>query len=1080
MIQMIQASGATVTLLLGDPKLPPISPDHLPTDRVEATPEAKNTRNPPSRTDKLNSLLKRIPRTEAAPLVEPGAGSASAAVGATKTPGKSRTKSRDSTEKAKKKGAIATAPTPPSSKSTKSATQNKKKTSSKNTATSAVVTPSKKGWNVGASKSKTPASNLFSYVSPLNRGVKYKNRAEEEEHVPFWERDAAPAPSKSLSEARLKVKESREQLTAKVEKQKQKTKDQDSNPKTQSSAKEFIRQQRAARRKQRLLEANTPAAHITDLEEVAQEHDEHTLLLCGPPLGEADIINIPRTPSPSREPCTARSRLVGPDSVKIAPPMVPALAKQPADTAGGRASAPLPNNDANDSDGLTWGYVEKMAGTLDAQLQSARSDCNAASRERDELLQKLLSMTNSYDQLLQSKESEGHKWIQTNEKLKEDIVQTKRAHVAALEVADTSYKTRLATTLADAERRLERTHSYKATGREAELQKEVASLSTMIAALEDTLKAKDELLELKERSHAAELLDLDNQHQDEIASREDDVRSHLQLEITSLADQVSSLEHNHEAEKQTIIAEKQAEMDAALASCQEAMLSMDNGGTAGHGPAVESLLSQMRAALAGKEEEKAAALRRKDSEIAKALQKHEATVELALAKKDREINTAMELAQYVYIVCIYPFIFRGVTLHTSTTYANAETRLTLHRPYRVMPRAEVDRMLIQKQEEVERLLDERDLVIRSLQIQVHEGRSTVGGDQHSSVDVGQSLSGNSGHFEEMVQLKTEENVALDKVLQRTTQTVERLERQIEDDFIIQAEKEAAHQIMIAAMQEALTEAMSAKGDLLCLDQCASALVADKIAQSAPQLKESAEDTLSRLEEALASTDPSVNREVIRLKLEIERLRKEGVSEETIAKLTGFTESALQSQAASLETATQAQPMPESETALRATAAAAASATEIQKIKAEGSAALKEEKMSTLVVSRRVESLESEVTLLRRKTEEHYVERRRLLNELQELKGNVRVHCRVRPLLSSESLVSDTSHIILPADRHTGKLVVVDRTKQDLKGGQKETAHDFEYNSLFGPESSQAEVFEDVKQLVQCAVLGYVVNSARRL
>jgi hypothetical protein len=54
---------------------------------------------------------------------------------------------------------------------------------------------------------------------------------------------------------------------------------------------------------------------------------------------------------------------------------------------------------------------------------------------------------------------------------------------------------------------------------------------------------------------------------------------------------------------------------------------------------------------------------------------------------------------------------------------------------------------------------------------------------------------------------------------------------------------------------------------------------------------------------------------------------------------------------------------------------------------------------------------------------------------QELKGNVRVHCRVRPLLPSEAssdAVSDTTHIHLPIDLSTGKLTVVDRTKQDFK------------------------------------------------
>lgn len=44
----------------------------------------------------------------------------------------------------------------------------------------------------------------------------------------------------------------------------------------------------------------------------------------------------------------------------------------------------------------------------------------------------------------------------------------------------------------------------------------------------------------------------------------------------------------------------------------------------------------------------------------------------------------------------------------------------------------------------------------------------------------------------------------------------------------------------------------------------------------------------------------------------------------------------------------------------------------------------------------------------------------------------------------------------------------------FQGDYKESVYDFEYNHMFGPESTQADVFEDVKQLVQCAVLGYNV------
>lgn len=618
-VKLIQASGNKVTMLLGDPQLPPLSPEHLPTDRSEATPEGKDSRPESSRSEKLTSVLKRIPRT-----TEPS------------TPeSKNTSSSKTSIEKKKVKTS-----TKSSSKKSSDGSGSKK------------TTP-KKAWNGASNKSGGPATDLFSYVSPLNRGIKYDNsKKQDKQDKPFWERAPAPQP-KSLSEARRKVKESRDTLSAKVEKQKQKSKEK--NPQQQQSAKDFIRQQRAARRKQRLLDSN---------EMFPTQAEDCDLIL---PLSAADVINVPKTPSPI--PGARSTTRVGPNNLPVImppEPETPATAvpvsagptspvklstqgspgQQPTQKAAQKSPKKLTTTD---SDGLTWEYVEKMANTLDAQLKAARSECEAASRERDELLQKLLSMTDSYDQLLQSKEAEAGRWSKTVEKIRLDAERAKAAHATTQEDLERNYQMRLQSTLADAERRLQRAHSNKTTGREAELQKEVASLSTMISALEDTLKAKDELLDLKEKSRATELEQIESDHQEELSNREEEIASSSRLEVEALTDRLAMIEHEHEAEKQRILAEKQAEMDAALASCQEAILSMDGGGGVQHGPAVDSLLAQMRDALAAKEEEKAAALRRKDAELVKAVQKHEATLTLALAKKDREINTAMELAQYVYL-----------------------------------------------------------------------------------------------------------------------------------------------------------------------------------------------------------------------------------------------------------------------------------------------------------------------------------------------------------------------------------------------------------------------------------------------
>ncbi|KAK9008693.1 hypothetical protein V6N11_075578 [Hibiscus sabdariffa] len=93
------------------------------------------------------------------------------------------------------------------------------------------------------------------------------------------------------------------------------------------------------------------------------------------------------------------------------------------------------------------------------------------------------------------------------------------------------------------------------------------------------------------------------------------------------------------------------------------------------------------------------------------------------------------------------------------------------------------------------------------------------------------------------------------------------------------------------------------------------------------------------------------------------------------------------------------------------------------------------------------------------------ENRKLFNELQDLKGNIRVYCRIRPFLpgqtGKQSVVENISE--------NGQLVIANPSKPG-KDGQRS----FKFNKVFGPDATQGEVFSDIKPFVQSVVDGYNV------
>jgi kinesin family protein C1 len=142
-------------------------------------------------------------------------------------------------------------------------------------------------------------------------------------------------------------------------------------------------------------------------------------------------------------------------------------------------------------------------------------------------------------------------------------------------------------------------------------------------------------------------------------------------------------------------------------------------------------------------------------------------------------------------------------------------------------------------------------------------------------------------------------------------------------------------------------------------------------------------------------------------------------------------------------------------------------------------------------------------------------RRKLHNMVQELKGNIRVFCRVRPVITSDLSSSFSSTGLVRSgfpnnptpgdeekvtaadisfpDKRDKKEIVISSSSSSAMGSErkevynfgfdrvrsllmKNTLHDLEtaLPQVFEPESTQAEVFEEISLLAQSCVDGYNV------
>jgi len=137
-----------------------------------------------------------------------------------------------------------------------------------------------------------------------------------------------------------------------------------------------------------------------------------------------------------------------------------------------------------------------------------------------------------------------------------------------------------------------------------------------------------------------------------------------------------------------------------------------------------------------------------------------------------------------------------------------------------------------------------------------------------------------------------------------------------------------------------------------------------------------------------------------------------------------------------------------------------------------------------VASKKIEQAEQDRESFKTLYHQESQSRKALHNRLVELQGNIRVFCRVRPVVQQETEAgADDTVVEFPGDEALRLAVptapsAVKSSSRKLgaeDGGKtRRTVSSFEFDRTFGPDSTQAQVFEAVQPLVISVLDGYNV------
>ncbi|GJP32144.1 hypothetical protein CLOM_g16721 [Closterium sp. NIES-68] len=119
------------------------------------------------------------------------------------------------------------------------------------------------------------------------------------------------------------------------------------------------------------------------------------------------------------------------------------------------------------------------------------------------------------------------------------------------------------------------------------------------------------------------------------------------------------------------------------------------------------------------------------------------------------------------------------------------------------------------------------------------------------------------------------------------------------------------------------------------------------------------------------------------------------------------------------------------------------------------------------VFRSLSLIEEEKEAIRKKFFQEAEKRKKLQNDLIDLKGSIRVFCRARPLSEEEERFGVQPAVLLDADPHGSQMVSV----RSAKDGQSKV---FEFDRVFSPATGQAQVFKEAADVITSVLDGYNV------